>query len=146
MWRMLAVGMLLATPSFAEPPHAARRCDPAGRVLFEIDQRAAGKRTTATTLLYANGAWRSKAFDTDGKLASTEQGCLEPEQLERVIAALHGAPWKVTHAKPTCALSPRWSTFKWQTRTLEMYVVPAALDDATRPRPHKAAHVSQECL
>ncbi len=162
MWRLLVVGSLLAAPAAAEPRH----CDPAGGVLFEIDQRAAGKRTTATTLLYGNGAWRSKTFDTDGKLADTEHGCLEHEHLERIVAALRGATWKVTHTAPTCALSPRWSTFTWKARRLfteracsgdaldadsakaldliQQYVVPVDLDDASRPR--GAGHVSQQCL
>lgn len=162
MWRILALALAVSTAS-AEP--AKRACTPAGGVLLEIDQRATGKRTTAATVLFANGAWRSKTFDTDGKLADTEQGCLGPDVRDGIAAALHTATWKVTHVKPSCALSPRWSTFKTKTRAvfterdcsgntldhdsakaldlIEAYVPVPALDDDALPRPH---HVTQTCL
>jgi len=110
--------LTLAASTAAAEPAKPRTCSPAGGVLFEIDQRATGKRTTATTRLYANGAWRSQTFDTDGTRADTEQGCLAPDVMKAIADALRGAPWKVTHSQPTCTLSPRWSTFKWKTRTL----------------------------
>lgn len=107
MWRLLVL-IVVARTAAAEPP---KTCAPAGGVVLEIDQRATGKRTTATTVLFANGAWHAKSFDTDGKLADTEHGCLGPDVLKAIGNALRDAPWRVTHAKPTCALSPRWSTF-----------------------------------
>ena len=169
MWRVIGAVMLVAAAAVAEPaqsPRRPRQCDPAGGVLFEIDQRALGKRTTSTTLLYANGAWRTKTFDSDGKPAETDQGCLEDYQVKRVNEALRGAKWKVTHTKPSCALSPRWTTYKWKTRTIytertcsgdaldadsdqalgeiELYVVAPNLDDATLPRTRHG--ISQDCL
>ena len=167
MWRalalLLAVSTAAAEPAAIKP--APRSCSPAGGVLFEIDQRATGKRTTATTLLYTNGAWRVRSFDTDGKLAHTEQGCLEPDHLSQIVQALRDASWKVVHTQPTCSLSPRWSSYRWKARTvftertcsgdklddaslkavnlIGFYVLVPALDDDARPRHN---HVSQECL
>jgi hypothetical protein len=153
MWRVLAV-VCVARAALAEPAKP-RTCAAAGGALVEIDQRATGKRTTATTILFANGAWRSQTFDTDHTLADTEQGCLAPDALKTIVNALRAAPWKVMRARPTCALSPRWSTFKWKAHTfterdcsgitldtdsaraldlLEAYVPLPALDDASLPR------------
>ena len=160
MWRVLVV-LLVARLVAAEP---AKTCAPAGGVLFEIDQRATGKRTTATTQLFANGAWRAQSFDIDGKLADTEQGCLDPDVLKAITNALRTARWKTVHAQSTCTLSPRWSTFKWKKRTLfterdcsgdtldvdsahaldliEAYIPLVALDDDLRPR---SRHPSPLC-
>jgi len=152
MWRVLV--LLLVARSVAADP--MKTCAPAGAVLLEIDQRATGKRTTATTQLFANGAWRARSFDTDGKLADTEQGCLAADAMKAITSALRTAPWKTTHAQPTCTLSPRSSTFKSRKRTLfterdcsgdtlddesahaldliEAYIPLVALDDDLRPR------------
>ena len=160
MWRV-SVLLLVARSVAAEP---AKTCAPAGGVLFEIDQRATGKRTTATTQLFANGAWRARSFDTDGKLADAEQGCLAPDVLKAIATALRTAPWKTTHAQPTCTLSPRWSTFKWKARSvfterdcsgdtldeesahaldlIEAYIPLVGLDDDLRPR---SRHPSPLC-
>ncbi|MBV8760371.1 MAG: hypothetical protein JO257_23970 [Deltaproteobacteria bacterium] len=168
MWRAIGIWLLLARAAFAEPvaiKARPRACWPAGGVLFEIDQRATGKRSTATTLLFANGAWRTATFDTDGKPAATGKGCLEKYQVARIVEALAAATWKVTHTPSTCTLSPRWSTYKWKTRVVftdracsgdaldtdsakaidlvDFYVVPPALDDDARPHRHG---LPRECL
>lgn len=161
--------LLLAVSTAAAESAKPRACSPGGGVLFEIDQRASGKRTTATTLLYANGAWRSRTFDTDGKLADTEQGCLDGKIVKQIVDALRTAHWTVAHTQPTCSLSPRWSIYRWKKRSVfteracsgdaldddsakavdlvEMHVVPPDLDDDdARPRHSHRGHLSQECL
>jgi len=108
----------------ADPHHSSSGCKPAGGLFFEVDQRAEPpvKRTTATTRLFANGAWITEVHDRDGTLAQTSSGCLDSVRLETIRNDLLSAMWQVSHKEGLChADSPRFTVYKWKSRTLYTY-------------------------
>ena len=112
---------LVRTTAAADPQKPARTCKPSGGVLFEVAQRAKRPAVvpTATTRLYANGAWRLAVIDVDGKFARTDSGCLEPSQVKSIRESLRAAPWKTTRSDQTCrADQPRFTTYTWKRRLL----------------------------
>lgn len=118
---VLALLMVALSPAAAQP-EAARACRPAGRVLFEIDQRVDGnaKLATSTTRLFENGAWKTVVFDREGTRARTMIGCLEPADMDAIRARLEDANWrKVRDDDVTChSDSPRVTVYKLRRHTV----------------------------
>lgn len=105
---VVAIGLGLGGPAAAEP------CKPSGSVIFEIDQRAVpnAKLTTATTKLYANGAWQSEVRDPDGRVARRDAGCLAAAKVEAIRDELRGASWKTSPSGLTCRSDqPRYTAY-----------------------------------
>lgn len=159
---VLALVTVALSPAAAQP-QAGRACRPAGRVLFEIDQRVdrKAKLATSTTRLFENGAWKTVVFDREGTRARTMTGCLEPVDMGSIRARLHDATWrKVRDDEATCQSdSPRFTVYRSRGRAV--YIERAcsrdrldvesqrALDLITfdlRPPELDGARVPRECM
>jgi hypothetical protein len=118
---VLALLTVALSPAAAQP-QAGRACRPAGRVLFEIDQRVdrKAKLATSTTRLFENGAWKTVVFDREGTRARTMTGCLEPVDMGSIRARLHDATWrKVRDDEATCQSdSPRFTVYRSRGRAV----------------------------
>ena len=112
--------MVLAMVHVATADPRPRTCKPAGGLLVEVDQRArTAHLATATSWLYENGSWRTEIIGTDGKLARTRTGCLDPLQVDRLRDQLRNATWKTTSSTVACRSDqPRSTVYKWKSRML----------------------------
>lgn len=114
MWRVL---LLVSAVASAEPASCPK---PAGKVVFEIDQRADRPRqVTGTSKLWANGVWKDEVFDVDGKRMRWNDGCLDAESLATIRASLKAATWKPIDVEPKCTSdSPRFTIYKYEDRAV----------------------------
>ena len=101
-------------PRADKPAAQATACPATGKLLFEVDHKVSpgAKLGTATTKLFATGAWTRDDTDADGNALPQTSGCLAKPELKQVAGSLHSAPWKVTTARIKCmAVSPQFTEY-----------------------------------
>lgn len=96
---------------FASPPHQAT-CAPHGTPLLEIRERAEIAMPTATTKIYASGAWTYQPVDKDGRKGAASRGCFSKKELRQIRKAVQRAPWQITKSPIRCfAYDPSFTQY-----------------------------------